>query len=155
MLQNKDISNLKGGQKRMWIEQNYELIITLHDELGFEMTCMALHMKHDTLERVLTSRPIRRHRARLDKSDRALIQVEILRTELREVKHEITQLKQDYSTFQESISQQLIDKLLKPLIQHSFTLPQELELKEQENRLRLDGFDAAEFLKSFKQKRGV
>ena len=155
MPQYKDISQLRGGEKRMWIERNYELIITSHEELGFEMTCMAFHMRPNTLESLLVSRPPRRHRPRLDKSDRALIQVEMLRAEVKELKQELMQLTQDYSTFQESISQQLVDKLFRPFLQNSFTLPSELELKEQDNPLSLEGFSATEFLKSLKRNRGV
>ena len=88
MPQHKDISQLRGGEKRMWIEQNYELITTLHEELGFEMACMVFHMRPNTLEGLLSSRPARRHRVHLDKSDRALIQTEMLRTEVKELKQE-------------------------------------------------------------------
>lgn len=64
------LHKLAGGKKQAWINQNLDFIAMLNDNLGFEETAKALHMKADTLSKALVKAE-RGHRPSVTRADKA------------------------------------------------------------------------------------
>ncbi|MFC1916282.1 hypothetical protein ACFLW4_06310 [Chloroflexota bacterium] len=154
MIRKEELSQLKGGRKRMWLEQNYDLIIRFHQEFGAEETQIAFNLKEVTLEQLLRQ-PIRKNRTQFTKDDRAIAQAEIANQGVRELKQEVKQLRTNFERFQETVGQQLIEKFFRPLLQKSLSLPLELELKKEKDPLDLRNFDLKACSKSVNNKRKI
>lgn len=66
---------MKGGQKQRWFNAHLDLVLELHERVGFETALEMLDTKPETLIRVL-KRAEKRHRPAITKADKAMLQVQ-------------------------------------------------------------------------------
>lgn len=121
-----DVRELTGGRKQLWINQNRQLIIDYCREFGEAETCEKFNLKKDTLTRIIQREGERYRNDALIDVERAHMLAQINDAGIRELKHEIKDLKREYSKFTESVSVQLVEKFFNPLLQRVIVLPEDM-----------------------------
>lgn len=94
-------------------------------------------LSHLTLEDLLAHEPEQWRIPTFTKTDKALSLAEINQANVEDLRKEIKELKEQFSKFQETVSSQVADKFLKPLVSQ-LRLPPELESKPEPDNLKLD-----------------
>lgn len=97
------------------------------------------HLTENTLHNLLPY-PKKDQSPRLTKADRALLQVEIARADIHELRQEVRLLKQLFERFQLSVGEQLIEKFFMPLLQAGIKVDSDLNIEE-EDKLSLKDFN--------------
>ena len=133
-------TNLKGGQKHMWLENHRDMILTFYDEFGEIVTKTTFNLKGETLHNLLAARTSQRKYGRLSKADKSLAQADILRADLQEIRKEVKSLKELFERFQQSVGEQLVTKFFMPMLQAGIKVDANLNIEE-EDKLRIDNID--------------
>lgn len=121
-----DLSTLNGGAKQLWINQNRKLILDYHLQFGEAATLQQFNMKAGTLRRILEHERQGTQYASRDEIDRALLRADVTEMGVRELRHEVKELKNEYGRFTESVSSQLVEKFFYPLLQSMVRLPDDM-----------------------------
>jgi len=90
------LDKLSGGEKQHWINRNLDLILLLHENLGFQETRKALNMKSETLEKALVKAE-RHHRPVVTRADRAMNKAMIVESKVYNLEAEVSRQGVDLS----------------------------------------------------------
>ncbi|MFC2062475.1 hypothetical protein ACFLS8_00795 [Chloroflexota bacterium] len=133
------LKKLSGGEKQLWIKNNWAEIETYYERNGFEATCKKYRMKVITLERFLRNAKAKKTCQVCSTNDELTkLRVEVLRSDVAGLRGEIRELKETYGLFIESVAEQVKLGLLIPLLRSSIKVPRELASKAIVDALRLD-----------------
>lgn len=125
---NKELGDLRGGEKRMWLRLHRDEVLEYLEEHGEEATKEKYHLvKDETLDRVI--RPEGGHYPRFTRYDRLEMKVNMAKAGLEDLTGEVRGLREQFGKFQESVGEQLKQSFLLPLLRAGIRLPPELLLK--------------------------
>lgn len=134
MDRSRELKDMKGGgQKQQYNREHYDEIMTDYKRYGMEV-CMRWHK----LSQATMSRMLRENKQPVTASsgDRALDLAQLANARSLETQRTVGELMRDFEKFQDSVSEDIRTKFLKPLLQLVIQLPRDLEVKE-DNRLSL------------------
>jgi len=135
-----DLSKLSGGAKNHWLKNNRDLVLGYYEQFGREATMKQFNLRDTTLDDFL-NRPEphnSRFHSRIDKADEALAMAEMAEVGVAEARKEVRELKEEWTTFIESVSSQLVQRFFIPLLQQNITLSNELDIKPESDMLKID-----------------
>ncbi len=127
MVDKKELRDLRGGEKRMWLRIHRDEVLEYLEDHGEEATKEKYHLKHDTLDRVI--RPEGGNYPRFTRYDRLEMKVNMAKAKVDDLTGEVRELKEQFAKFQESVGEQLKQSFLLPLLRAGIRLPPELLLK--------------------------
>ena len=129
----------KGGQKQLWLRQNFELVIGFHHVFGRDATLVQFNIKPSTLDSLLT-----RYKDSLIKqseAERLNIKINYIVDVLNQTRNEVMGLKRDYGKFTVVVADIIAKQFLEPLLRHMLAVPDSLELKEMDDPLKIEDFN--------------
>jgi hypothetical protein len=127
-----DIKSLRGGKKQMFIREHYEEIMASYHRNGVEVTMRKYFLSPATMVKILRGN---KQPVMAGSGDRALDLAQMANLRSIETKKSVNELKHDYLRFQDTVSEDIRNKFLVPLMQLVIRIPPELEAKD--DRLRL------------------
>lgn len=130
-----NLAKLKGGAKEKWIKDNWSKIKGYYRKHGFARTRLKYHMKVYTLQRHLEERQLENRG--VDIKGLEDIKMEILRTDVQQLRGEVRGMKEDYSMFVESVATQVAEVLVAPLLRYGIHLPDELNSEKWKDPLSI------------------
>lgn len=133
-----EVVRLNGGKKHLWLRQNRQLVLDYCRQFGKEATLERFNMRKYTLDNMLVAEASEQQYAGKDDIERVALKTEITDAGVKELKHEIKELKAEYSKFTESVSSQLVSKFFYPLLLSVINLPD--DMKEPADSLALSDF---------------
>lgn len=143
------LSGLRGGQKAMWLRLHHQEVLDYYQTNGVEATKREFHIFKDTTMDALLNdmgysyQPYRGKP--LDKPGELELRVQICLADNSELRQEIGELRQQFADFQQEVSEQLIDKFFKPLLQAGIQLDDSFKLKSRKDRLSLEGLSSQSY----------
>lgn len=127
---------MSGGEKQLWLRLHRDEVLAFFEAHGEVATRERYNIVKDTTwEHFLKGRQVRV--SKLTKADRAIARAEIAEQGLRDVRHEVSELKDSYGRFVPLLADQITDKFFKPLLSGKIELPPELEYKPKPDPLRI------------------
>ena len=118
----KDISQMKSGERQLYYRNHYTEIIEYCRKNGFEKTLSYYHMRSGTLTKILINGEYKGNRLSpnvgISQNEMILLKTQINEAAIADLRKEIRELKDMYSKFQEEMSNQLVKKFFTPLMQH-------------------------------------
>ena len=108
------VSGLSGGPKQKWLREHRQEVMSYYNEHDPDATMKRYNIRPMTLDNFLREKQI--HQDKLSKADKAVIRAEIVEQGLREVRHEVAEMKKQYEEFVPLIANQLTDKFFIPLL---------------------------------------
>jgi len=131
----KELWNLRGGEKRMWLRQHQEEVLEYLEHHGELATKEKYHLTHDTLDRVIS--PEGGYYPRFSRYDELQLKLNITEAGVAELRAEVKELKEQFARFQDSVAEQLKQNFFLPLLQAGIRLPGGMDANPGPDRLRI------------------
>lgn len=131
-----ELKVLTGGAKRMWLREHRAEVVDFYEKEGKEATKKRYRLTHDTLGSLLKGER-KPFGCEFTRYDRLELKVNMTQANIEDLRAEVSELKEMFATFQESVAEQLKRGFLLPLIRAVIRLDQGLELEPKPDPLNL------------------
>jgi hypothetical protein len=127
---------LSGGKKQMWLRQHRDEVLEFYDKHGAEATKEQYNLLPSTLDSILKDKP-KPFTGRFSRQDELQLRLNMTNAEMVTLRTEVRELKELFLSFQDSVSEQLKQKFLLPLLQAGIRVDSNLQLKPQPDVLEV------------------
>lgn len=118
----KDIRDMKSGERQLFYRTHYLEILEYCEEYGFKETITKYGMTENTLKKMLDRGEYtggrRSPNRNMSKTEKLLLRSEINEEATQNLRKEVKDLKDTFMRFQDEVSNQVASKFFKPLIEH-------------------------------------